>query len=81
MHMDVSEKDFLRPIRGVSVRDRMRNEDIRTGCCLKCMLSEKMDQSVMGWYEHMDRKSENRAVKRFSRAGVDEAWGKRSTAY
>ena len=37
----------LRPIKLVTVRVRMRNEDIRTGYNLKYMLNERMDQSVL----------------------------------
>ena len=37
---------------------RMRNEGIRMGCGLKHKLSERVDQSAMRWYGHMERMSE-----------------------
>ena len=56
--------------------DRMKNEDIRMGCGLKYKLSERVDQSVMRWYGHMERMSEERLVKRIYRAGVDGMRGR-----
>ena len=44
--VDVFEMSCPRKIRGVNMRDRMKNEVIRTGCILKCKLSERVDQSV-----------------------------------
>ena len=47
-----------------------RNEDIITGCGLRYKLSERMDQSVMRWYEHIEKMSEERLEKRIYKAGV-----------
>ena len=58
----------LRPIRGVIMWARMRKEDIRMGCGLKDKLSERVDQSVVRWYGHMERMSEERLVKQIYRA-------------
>ena len=43
----VFEMSCLRPIKGVTMWDKMRNVDIITGCGLKYKLSERVDQSVM----------------------------------
>ena len=56
--------------------DIMRNEGIRTVYGLRCKLSEKVDQSVVRWYGHLERTSEERPVKRIHRAGVDLTKGK-----
>ena len=58
----VLEMSCLRPNRGVYMQDRMRSEDIRMGCGLKCRLSERVDLSVMRWYGHMERMSEERLL-------------------
>ena len=37
------EMSCPRPISGVTVRGRMRNENIRIGCGMECKLSERAD--------------------------------------
>ena len=61
--VDVFEMSCLIPIRGVTMWDRMSNEDIEIGCGLKYKLSERVDQSVIRWYEHMERISEEKLEK------------------
>ena len=46
----------LRPIKGVTIGYRMINWDIGMECGLKYKLSARVDQSIMNWYEHMERK-------------------------
>ena len=46
------------------------------GCGLKHKLNEKVDQSVMRWYGHMERMMEERLVKRIYRAGVGGTRGR-----
>ena len=39
--------ELCKPMRGVAVRDRIRNEDIWTGCDSMHKLSERMDWAVL----------------------------------
>ena len=72
----VFEMSCLRPIRGVTMWERMRNEHIRMGCGFTYKLSERVNQSIIIWYGHMDRMSEERLVKRISRAEENRAIGR-----
>ena len=45
---------------------------MRTECSLKYKLNEKVDQSVMRWYGHMEKIGKERHVKQIYRAGMDE---------
>ena len=56
--MDAFEMSCLRSIRGVTMWNRMINEYIRMGYGLKDKLSERVGQSIMRWYGHMERMSE-----------------------
>ena len=61
--VEVFEMSCPRPIRRVTLQDKMRYEDIITGCGLKYKMSEKVIQSAMKWYGqfgHMGKMSGGR---------------------
>ena len=62
--LDVFEMRCLRGMLGVTLRDRMRNEQVRERVNVKTMLSERADQRVLNWYGHMIRMEEGRVTKR-----------------
>lgn len=60
--LEVAEMRCLRAIRGVTRRERMRNEDIRQE--LKVTeLREKIRESRLRWYGHVKRMEENEFVR------------------
>ena len=61
----------LKALRGVAVVDRIRNNYIRTGYGVNCMLCERVDQSIIRWHAHIERMVEDRLVKRIKKAELD----------
>ena len=60
--LEVAEMRCLRAIKGVTRRERMRNEDIRQE--LKVTeLTEKIQESRLRWYGHVKRMEENEFVR------------------
>ena len=57
--LEVAEMKCLRAIRGVTTRERMRNEDISQVAELR----EKIRESRLRWYGHMKRKEEDELVR------------------
>ncbi len=70
--LDVIEMRCLRSMLGVSRMDWLTNVEVkrRTGVVRK--LSDRVDQSVLRWYEHMVRMDEKRQIKKVWRALVTE---------
>ncbi len=60
--LEVAEMRCLRAIRGVTRRDRMRNENIRQEVKV-VELREKIRESRLRWYGHMKRKEEDDLVR------------------
>ena len=59
--LEVVEKRCLRAIRGVTRRERMRNEDIRQELKV-AELKEKIRECRLRWYGHVKRMGENEFV-------------------
>ena len=70
--VDVFRISSPRPIKGVTMWYRMRNEDTGMECGLKYKLSSRAEQLVMNWYEHTER-GEDVQANLESRCG----WSKR----
>ena len=73
--LDVMEMRSLRSICGVTIRDRIRNEEIRGRTGVRDALSKRADQTVLRWFGHIERMSEERMVKRIYKS---EAVGARA---
>ena len=72
---EVTEMKCLRSMCGVSIRDRVRNEEIRRRCGGGVRIEERVDRSVLRWYGHVERMGTERVVKRVYESSVD---GKRA---
>ena len=44
--------------------DKMRNEFIRELCGVEKGMLERIGESILGWFGHMERMDESRLVKR-----------------
>ena len=56
--------DNLRGVLGVRRIDKMRNEVIRELCGVEKGVKERISESILRWFGHMERMDENRLVKR-----------------
>ena len=68
--MEAVEMNCLRSICGVRRLDRVRNEEIRRRCSKEVSVCEKVDQSVLRWFGHVERMEEERLVKRVYQSDV-----------
>jgi hypothetical protein len=60
------EMKCMRDMCGVSIMDRVRNEEVRRRCGSELSIGERMDINVLRWYGHVERMGEhyfNRVVK------------------
>jgi hypothetical protein len=62
--MEVMEMKCMRPMCGVRIMDRVRNEDVRRRCGSEVSIWEIMDRNVLRLYGHLERMEEERIVKR-----------------
>jgi hypothetical protein len=53
----------MRAMFGVSIMDRVRNEDVRRRCGSEVSIGERMDINVFMWYGHVERMEEEKIVK------------------
>ena len=51
--------------------NRVRNEEVRRRVHVEKQLSERVDQSVLRWFGHMEQMDEERMVKRVMNADVE----------
>ena len=58
------QMDNLRSVLGVRRIDRMRNERIRELCGVEKGINERINESLLSWFGHMERMDVNRLVKR-----------------
>ncbi|CAG4954309.1 unnamed protein product [Parnassius apollo] len=69
--LNVVEMRSIRKMCGVTLADRKRNEEIRNMAGLKDDLITKIDRGVLQWFGHVERRSEDRMVKKIYRAKVN----------
>jgi hypothetical protein len=62
--MEVMEMKFMRAICGVSIMNRVINEDVCRQCGSEVSVGERMDRNVLMWYGHLERMEEERIVER-----------------
>ena len=58
--MNVLEKKCLRSLVGVSLMDRVRNEEVRRRAGIERGLASRADQTVLRWFGHVERMDEYR---------------------
>ena len=56
--MGVMEMKCMRAMCGVSIWDRIRNEEVRRRCGSELSIGERMDRNVLRWYGHVERMEE-----------------------
>ena len=69
--LDVFEMRCLRSMCGLTLWDRVRNEEVRRRAQVERPLSERVDQSVLRWFGHMEQMDEGRLAKRVMNADVE----------
>ena len=69
--LDVLEMGCLRSMCRLSLRDRVRNEEVRRRTGVGRKLSSKVDQNVLRWFGHMERMDEERIAKRMVKSEVE----------
>ena len=69
--LDVFEMGCLRSICGVTLWDRVRNEEVRRRTQVERKLSSRVDQRVLGWFGHMERMEEKRMIKRAMNSDIE----------
>src|SRR5678816_3389348 len=58
------QMDNLGGVLGVRRIDKMRNERIRELCGVKKWVNERINESMLRWFGHMERMNDSRLVKR-----------------
>ena len=69
--LNVLEMSCLRKMCGVTLRDRIRNEEIRNRCGVKKSLSVRGEESICRLYGHLERMSDERLTKKIHCAVVE----------
>ena len=69
--LNVFEMGCLRSMCGVTLWDRVRNEEVRRRVHVERELSDRVDQSVLRWFGHVERMDEERLVKRVMNSDVE----------
>ena len=62
--MQAVQKDNLRGVLGVRRIDKMMNEFIRELCGVEKGVKERIGESILRWFGHLERMDESRLVKR-----------------
>ena len=69
--LNVFDMRCLRSMCGVTRVDRLRNEEVRRRAGVPYELAERVDESVLRWFGHVERMDEGRLTKRVWRGEVD----------
>jgi len=67
--LERTEMRMLRCILGLTLRDRKRNDDIRSILGVAC-ITDKVREARMRWYGHVQRREEDDCVKQILEANV-----------
>ena len=68
--VNVLEMKCLRSLVGVSLMDRVRNEEVRRRAGIEMELASRADQRVSRWFGHVERMDEFRMTRRVLMAEV-----------
>ena len=68
--LNVFEMKCLRSMAGVTLRDRINNDEVRLRTGMEKRLEERVDARVLRWFGHMERMDEGRLVKKVWKAEV-----------
>ena len=68
--VNVLEMKCLRSLVGVSLFDRVRNEEVRRRAGIERELASRTDQRVLRWFGHVERMDEYRMARRVLMADV-----------
>ena len=68
--VNILEMKCLRSLVGVSLMDRVRNEEVRRRAVIEWELVSRADQRVLGWFGHVKRMDEYRMARRVLMAEV-----------
>ena len=69
--LNVFEMKFQRSMTRVSWLDRIRNEVVRARMDVRRVLATKVDMNVLRWFDHVERKDNERLHKRGMNVRVD----------
>ena len=61
--VNVLEMKCLRSLVGVSRMERVRNQEVHSRDGIERELARRADQSVLGWFGHVERMDEYRMVR------------------
>ena len=70
-----TEIRMLRWMLGVTLKDRKRNDDIRHAIGV-CCITDKIRESRLRWYEHVQWREDDHCVKRILKAEVYGRWNR-----
>ena len=73
--VNVLERKCLKSLIGVSLMDRVRNEEeVNRRAGIERKLSSRADQRVLRWFGHVERMDEYRMARRVLMAEVSGGW-------
>lgn len=72
--LETFQMQCLRQIAGISLADRVRNEDIRELCLQQPTISDCISKSRLRWFGHVSRMAETRTPQRLLTSGKPEGW-------
>jgi hypothetical protein len=75
--MEVMEMKCMRAMCGVSIMDRIINDDVGRQCGSEVSIRERMDINILRWYGHVERLEEERMVKSVYCAKVEGSRARR----
>ena len=74
MRVERTENRMLRWMLGITLKDRKRNDDIRHAVGV-CCITDKIRESRLRWYGHVQQREDGHCVKRILEA---EVYGRRN---
>ena len=79
--VNVLEMKCLRSLVGVSLMDRIRNEEVRRRAGIGREFTSRVDQRVLRWFGHVKRMYESRLARRVMMAEVSGGWVRGRTRF
>ena len=72
--VNILKMKCLRNLVGVSLMERVRNEEVRRRTGIERELVSRADQRVLRWFGHVERMDESRMARRVLMAEVSGGW-------